>query len=295
MIRDASGHERILECDILLDCTGLTVRHRFIGAGAIPCPGETECLDHNDYRIASGNSFGRSANHIVVVGSGYSAATSVCALHDSAQHITWITRGERRAPLIAIPNDSLPERATLTERSNRLALDDQSRVTWQPGLYVDAMRKTASGFCLTLTDQHGMREELKCNRVVANPGFRPDGRPFEELQIQRCYATEGPMKMAAHLLGETATDCLSQSVPGPELLRNPEPDFYILGAASYGRDSRFLLQNGFEQIARLFDALAAGPGGVNVTLSVAEDDARRISNCGRWMNCGFRSRARYAI
>jgi hypothetical protein len=69
------------------------------------------------------------------------------------------------------------------------------------------------------------------------------------------------MQLAAHLLGETSSDCLIQTVPGVELLRNPELNFYILGAASYGRDSRFLLKNGLEQVTQLFQSiLVSGVG-----------------------------------
>ena len=35
-------------------------------------------------------------------------------------------------------------------------------------------------------------------------------------------------------------------------LVTPEPDFYVLGAKSYGRDSRFLIAHGLQQIRALF-------------------------------------------
>ena len=105
-----------------------------------------------------------------------------------------------------------------------------------------------AGFRLMLTDRHGVSEELNCDCVVRESRFSSGPRPFEELQIHRCYATEGPIKMAAHLLGESGTVFADRR--RRDLLNNPEPNFYILGAASYGRDSRFLLQNGFEQVAR---------------------------------------------
>ncbi len=38
-------------------------------------------------------------------------------------------------------------------------------------------------------------------------------------------------------------------------LLNPEPDFYILGAKSFGRDSRFMISNGLLQIRALFSIL----------------------------------------
>ena len=63
------------------------------------------------------------------MGSGYSAATSVCELSDIVPRITWITRDDRSFPVAPIANDSLPERTTLTTRANRLALDESSGVT----------------------------------------------------------------------------------------------------------------------------------------------------------------------
>jgi len=77
------------------------------------------------------------------------------------------------------------------------------------------------------------------------------------LQVHACYASEGPMKLAASLLGarvaakgggEAAGDCLKQAAPGPDLLVSPEPRFYVLGAKSYGRNSAFLLKLGHAQV-----------------------------------------------
>jgi hypothetical protein len=84
--------------------------------------------------------------------------------------------------------------------------------------------------------------------VIANVGYRPDRSLYEELQVHECYASQGPIKLAAALLGETSTDCLDQDDHAPETLVNPEPGFFILGAKSYGRDSRFLINMGLKQI-----------------------------------------------
>jgi hypothetical protein len=88
--------------------------------------------------------------------------------------------------------------------------------------------------------------------VIANVGYRPDMRIFEELQVHLCYATGGPMKLAAHLLQAPATDCLQLAPAGPQSLRIPEPNFYVLGAKSYGRRPQFLLATGLLQIRDLF-------------------------------------------
>jgi thioredoxin reductase len=255
LVQHSDGMQDVIECDVLLDCTGFTTRHRSIGVGGIPCPGEVSCLSAGDYEIASTDSQRRQTDHVVVVGSGYSAATSVCLLQQSCKQVTWITRGDRELPISPVENDSLPERRALTEQANQFTVDPDSNVHWKPGAQIEMIERDKSGYRLTLSVTGGERTVLVCDRIVANPGFRPDTRPFEELQVHRCYATDGPIKLAAHLLGETSSDCLSQTAPGTELLRNPEPNFYILGAASYGRDSRFLLKNGLEQVTQLFESI----------------------------------------
>ena len=90
------------------------------------------------------------------------------------------------------------------------------------------------------------------DEIVANVGFRPSHQLYEELQIHECYATQGPMKLAAALLGQTSADCLDQKSCGPQTLLNQEPNFYILGAKSYGRNSNFLLRTGFDQVREVF-------------------------------------------
>jgi hypothetical protein len=191
-----------------------------------------------------------------VIGSGYSAATSVCLLHENSVQITWMTRGDRDQPIASIVNDRLAERRSLTERANKLAVEPDCGVRWISGGRVESMESSNDRYRLNVSFADGRQDFILCDRVVANPGFRPDSRPFEELQIHRCYATEGPIKLAAHLLGDAGGDCLNRTAPGIDLLRNPEPNFYILGAASYGRDSRFLLKNGLEQVEQLFEAIA---------------------------------------
>ncbi len=64
------------------------------------------------------------------------------------------------------------------------------------------------------------------------------------------------MKLAAALMAGTSPDCLDQKPCGPQTLFNPEPDFYVLGAKSYGRNSRFLISVGLTQIRDLFTILA---------------------------------------
>jgi hypothetical protein len=98
------------------------------------------------------------------------------------------------------------------------------------------------------------------DQVVAHVGFQPDVSLYRELQVHQCYASEGPMQLAAALLasGGSSGDCLAQTSPGPATLTSPEPDFFILGAKSYGRGSSFLIKLGLEQIHDVLTLLGAG-------------------------------------
>lgn len=270
-----TGHddcqEVVFHADIVLDCTGFTGRHGPVGTGGIPCPGESRNLREENYQIPDIMSADRTnfANrHTLVVGSGYSAATSVQLLSGLVDEfpktrITWLTRGGRAAPIAEIADDPLTERRRLTENVNQLALHAPF-VHWISGAMVEQVARTAGQYSIALSGDPNHRpdipSQLQVDRILVHTGFRPDVRPFEELQIHRCFATDGPIKLAAHLLGEASADCLQQSAGGPELLMNPEPNFYVLGAASYGRNSRFLLRSGIAQVNQLFDQLAERRG-----------------------------------
>jgi hypothetical protein len=94
------------------------------------------------------------------------------------------------------------------------------------------------------------------DQVIINAGFGPDNSLYRELQIHECYASRGPMKLSAALLAAAGADCLDTPVAGVEALASPEPDFYILGAKSYGRANTFLLEAGYRQVAEVIAKLA---------------------------------------
>jgi len=65
------------------------------------------------------------------------------------------------------------------------------------------------------------------------------------------------MKLSTALLaaGGASADCLDQAAHGVAALANPEPDFFILGVKSYGRNSNFLLRVGYSQVDEVFATL----------------------------------------
>ena len=57
-------------------------------------------------------------------------------------------------------------------------------------------------------------------------------------------------------MSELSEDCLDQTSGGVDALRSPEPDFFVLGSKSYGRNSTFLFAAGLMQIRDLFGLIA---------------------------------------
>jgi thioredoxin reductase len=256
---DADGSEQVVRADIVVDCTGTYGNPNNLGSGGIPARGERRLRDRITYVIpdvlgADRDRFaGRST---LVVGGGYSAITTLHLLLNLAEQvadtrITWLTLAEG-APYARIDGDPLPERDRLAELGNDLARPG-SPVRWLGAATIDELAESSEKLRVCYHTTDGNTGAIEVDNVVANVGYRPDNALYRELQIHQCYASEGPMKLAAALLAQsgTAGDCLKQVAPGAETLRNPEPDFYILGSKSYGRSSQFLLKIGLEQIEQL--------------------------------------------
>ena len=254
-----SNAERVLESDFVFDCSGVYGNHGWLGAGGIPAIGEraTSLIDYELPDVAGSDSERYANRRVLVVGSGYSAVTTIVALTELRKanpttKVTWITRQDTTRPLPVIENDSLPERQSLTTQAMAAIEND---VDWRSGCSISRIERIDDGLGVTVHQQGGETSNLHVDRIVANVGFRPDTSIYQELQVHQCYASEGPLKLAASLMAESSNDCLTQTSPGPKTLMNPEPGFLILGAKSYGRDSRFLLRIGIEQVAAAYSLI----------------------------------------
>ena len=274
LVRDHQGRERIDEADVVIDCTGVFAGPpAWLGHGGMPAIGEIElttrgAIEHALPDFAGNACENYSGRSILLVGSGYSAATNVVALAALAKEVpttrvTWITRhspDERTSgPILKIENDRLPARAALAEAANSLAAQQHGPVTHLPGTVAIAVSRDGDDgpWRVHLAGVHA--GEHAFDRIIANVGFRPDRTLYEELQVHECYATHGPMRLAAAMSGQKSADCLDQTSCCAGSLLNPEPNFYILGAKSYGRQSNFLLATGLAQIRELFTILGDRP------------------------------------
>jgi thioredoxin reductase len=272
LTRSADDGERLWTADAVLDATGTYGNHNWLGPGGIPAVGEAGAEGDIEYGLPDilGRDRKRYAGrHVLVVGAGYSAATSVVALAELARQepgtrVTWLTRRAAEdhdvdGPIPLIPDDRLEARRLLAETANGLAGDGRGVVSHIPGASVEQVLFDPQSATFRLELSGIEDSELVVDRIIANVGYRPDLDLYRELHVHTCYATEGPMKLAATLLDQPSGDCLDQTTCGPASLVNPEPNFFILGAKSYGRGSKFLLSVGLAQIREVFTILSGNP------------------------------------
>jgi hypothetical protein len=224
--------------------------------------GERAAAAHIEYGLPDVLGAQRERYHgrnVLLVGDGDSAAASLVALADLAGQspdtwVTWITRrmcNEQLPQPVEPPVDNvLPERQRIAALANRLAADDANHVTFYSGTRLEAVtwHPDLDRFTVRLAGKHA--GEFEFDRVVANVGYRPDNSLHRELHVALSAASEAPAGM-----GNMLTDLGTGAALDPRALLNPEPDFYILGAKSFGRDSRFMISMGLDQVRALFSIL----------------------------------------
>lgn len=247
--------ERFDEVDVLIDASGVLANPNRLGPGGLAAIGEDALNGEVMRRIpdVEAQHDALAGKRVLVVGHGHSAATTLGALtelreHAPQTHITWAYRADGE-PFVEIEGDTLPQRRRLSRLGNAIARGEVSGVEPVGGVFVERITREDSALRVHLADDHGRTREVEVDRIIANVGYHPDTSLTSELQVHLCYASDGPMKLAASLLASAGNaDCLAQSSAGPEVLKNPEPDFFVLGNKSYGRNSNFLLKIGLEQI-----------------------------------------------
>lgn len=283
LLADSQSHgECAFTADVVIDATGTYSNPRWMGPGGQPSLGERRLRDRIRYQIPDVLGRDRAAfegKRTLLVGGGYSAATTLVALRRLARRVpgtsvVWATRGESVAPYSPNLADPLEGRRALEVEANAAAeeaLSPRTGIERVMGARVESIRTGPgdAGFVIALATATGA-VEIAADNVIAHVGFEPDASIHRELQVHQCYASEGPMKLAAALLGETSGDCLAQASHGAEALESPEPYFFVLGAKSYGRNSRFLVRVGRDQVRDLFTALAGVPARKLFALSEKE-------------------------
>jgi cation diffusion facilitator CzcD-associated flavoprotein CzcO len=256
LLADASGREWTERADLVIDATGTWGHPNRLGDGGIPAPGEQslegEIRRHlPDFAAEAEDWAGRT---ILLAGAGHSAQTAVRALAELAREapgtrVVWALRG-------ADPSwgthdgDPLPDRVALAAAAAELAAGGSPAIEVRRGTVIEAVCRLEGGLQAVL--RNGGAEPLALDRILALTGYVGDHTLYRQLQVHECYATCGPIKLSAALLGAAGGDCMAQTTHGADTLTNPEPGFFILGSKSYGRTTTFLMRVGWQQVDEVF-------------------------------------------
>ena len=270
------GLQRFATADVVIDATGTFGKHNWLGPGGIPAIGELTAERHIQYGPADvlGRDRAEYAHrHTLLIGSGHSAAATVTALaqlgHEAPYtRVTWVVRRESEAgagPIRRIADDPWPERDRLAQQANRLVAGEIGHLTLLDGTVVEDVEWHGGPeqFHVGLTGKHA--GPLEVDRIIANVGHRPDSRLYAELQVAEDPLDSAPTRWGKSSMAEPRADLHAAEgddvmLPEARSLLTGEPDFYVLGAKSVGRDSRLTIADGLKQIRLLFTILADRPG-----------------------------------
>lgn len=258
--------EFYLESDIVIDCSGTYNNPSNFGMGGLKIINQNDIENKINHYIPDINGKDRDRyinKTILLIGTGYSAATSANLISNLSENfpetkIYWFSRNNEDKPYKEIENDILELRKKLINDSNNLISNKNFGINFFHNTYVENIEKYNDKLKI-LFNQDGVSKEIIVDEIISNTGYKPNNKVYEELQIHECYATQGTMKLAASLLGQNSTDCLNQNSTGLETLKNPEPNFYIIGNKSYGRNSNFILKVGYNQIVDIFKIINDDP------------------------------------
>jgi hypothetical protein len=260
LLADGSGREWTETADVVIDATGTWGHPNSLGDSGIPAPGERSLAgeirrDIPDLPAEREDWAGRT---VLLAGAGHSAQMAVRALAELAREapgtrVVWALRNPEPA-WGTHEGDPLPPRAGLAAAAAELAGGAFPAVETRRGTVVEEIAKPDGRFEVVLRNGTGS-EKIAVDRVLSLTGAVGDSSLYRQLQVHECYATCGPMKLSAALLGAGGGDCLAQITHGADTLTNPEPGFFILGAKSYGRNNTFLMRIGWEQVGEVFGLL----------------------------------------
>jgi thioredoxin reductase len=256
-VEAADGTEDRVDARAVIDASGTWSTPNPAGADGLPALGERAAAELLDYRIPDYRARTKyEGTHSVVVGSGHSAVTAVIALgriarRDPSTKVTWVLRrGTVGNTFGGGEADELPARGRLGITAKEFV--DAGLIDLVTGFRVEKIAR--HGDQVLLTSEDG-RTLAPADHVAVLTGFRPDLSFLSELRLELDATLQAPVRIAAEV-DPNLHSCGSVAATGAADLAQPEPNFYLVGAKSYGRAPTFLALTGYEQVRSVVAELA---------------------------------------
>jgi len=260
LTEEVEGRELIFEADLVFDASGVYVQPNWAGVAGMPALGERRLGNRivRQLQDFDGREFHRYAGkRIVLVGHGHSAAHAIIALNnilkqEPSTHVIWAVRTDRAKPVLDIPDDPLPERTKVSGAANELAKNPPTNLKIIRRSHLEALLEFQSNLKVKLKVWKNF-EEFEIDEIIALTGYRPNLEMLREVSAEFSGISEGVNGLYRALTN--ITDCLAKIDIKPQALQTGEPNFFVVGIKSYGRNSGFLLKSGVEQLEAIFQIL----------------------------------------
>jgi len=251
---EKEGVLQIYEARAVLDASGTWGNPNPANSNGIWLKEEQSLKKHIFYGIPDilGKEQKRYANkRVAVVGSGHSAINALLELaklreSNPKTNIVWIMRKQRAEEAYGgEEKDALEARGALGSKIHQLV--DEGQVEVITPYKIQYVVGTKKGMDIV---GHQEEQEIKINDVhemIVNTGNRPNLSMISEIRTSIDSATESVGALAP-LIDPNLHSCGTVRPHGEKELRQPEKDFYIVGAKSYGRAPTFLMATGYEQV-----------------------------------------------
>jgi len=242
----------MIEARAVIDATGTWGNPNPANSTGVWLQNEKALANYIEYGIPDINTNAkRYANKkIAVIGGGHSAINTLLALaelqeENPATKLVWIMRKKSLEEAYGgEEKDALAARGALGVRIHELV--DTGNVEVITPFYISQVKKDENIHIVgTINEEQKVLTGFE--ELIVNAGNRPDLSINSELRLSIDSATESVHALAP-LIDPNVHSCGTVRAHGEEVLRQPEKDFYIVGAKSYGRAPTFLMATGFEQV-----------------------------------------------
>lgn len=248
--------DEAFDAEVVLDASGGLTVPRPLGAGGLPARGESRLARRPIRTLGALASLSAEmrGRTVFIIGDGHSAANAVTFLEeiareDSSLRVIWAVRSANRRPCEEVPNDPLPERASVVARANALAEAPPHFLRVERRAMIESVAQNNGHAVVALTGNR----VVEVDYVAAFTGYRPDASFVNELALEISPVTEGGARLYRAV--SNVTDCLMVPSVKRDDLQSGEPGFFFVGSRAYGRSNGFLLKTGLAQLDVILDGL----------------------------------------